>query len=60
MVAGAWKLAPSSGEVSVTAGGILELTFTVTGDEVPTYPSASVATAVRLYVPAATLLHVAV
>ena len=59
IVAGAAKLLPFVGLVRPTVGGTLAgPTLIATGDDVVTPPRSSVARAVSVYEPAATLLHV--
>jgi hypothetical protein len=57
MLAGAVYVAPLAGPVSPTDGSAFT-TVTETGDDVVEAPPLSKATAVSVYVPAATLVHV--
>jgi hypothetical protein len=57
MLAGAVYVAPLAGAVSATDGGAVA-TVTETGADVVEAPALSTATAVSVYVPAATLVHV--
>ena len=57
-LAGAMAVALAAGLVRLTEGGTLAMTVTVTAADVFTAPVASVALAVMLYAPAATLFKV--